>query len=154
MEKSEQNSAWLDRVEDLIHVLEDSTVSELELAEAGTEITIRRKPGMVMMTNPAAQTGVVQLGIANQPGRSRADEQSVGVITPLTGVYYSSPSPTSPPFVAIGDVIHAGQVIALVEAMKVFNEVQAELSGRVTKLVATSGEVVQKGSTLFKIEPL
>lgn len=154
MEKSEKTTAWLDRVEELINVLEGSTISELELSESGTEITIHRNPGMVMMANPAAQPGIVQLGIANQPGRGRTDERSVDVITPLTGVYYSSPSPTSPPFVSIGDVIHAGQVIALVEAMKVFNEVQAEISGRVTKFVATTGEVVQKGSVLFKIEPL
>jgi acetyl-CoA carboxylase biotin carboxyl carrier protein len=75
------------------------------------------------------------------------------VIAPLTGVYYASPSPSAPPFVNIGDVIHVGQVIALVEAMKVFNEIQSEVAGRVVALVAKSGDVVQKGSAILKVEP-
>jgi len=72
----------------------------------------------------------------------------------MTGVYYSAPSPTSPPFVTLGSNVAVGQVIALVEAMKVFNEVQAEVAGRVKELVAVNGEVVQKGDTLIKVEPM
>ena len=78
---------------------------------------------------------------------------SVAIIAPLTGVYYTSPSPSSPPFIAVGDMVQTGQVIALVEAMKVFNEIQAEISGRVIELVATNGEVVQKGDVLIRIQP-
>jgi biotin carboxyl carrier protein len=59
-----------------------------------------------------------------------------------------------PPFVSVGDVVHVGQVVALVEAMKVFNEVTADVSGRVVSLCAKNGEVVQKGEALLHIEPL
>ena len=76
------------------------------------------------------------------------------IIAPLTGVYYSASSPTSPSFVNVGEVIHVGQVVALIEAMKVFNEINAEVSGRVVSLVATNGNVVQKGDVLMRIEPL
>ncbi|HLZ60571.1 MAG TPA: biotin/lipoyl-containing protein, partial [Ktedonosporobacter sp.] len=62
-------------------------------------------------------------------------------------------SPTTPPFVNIGDAVQIGQVVALVEAMKVFNEVTAEVAGRVVALVATNGEVVQKGSVLLRVKP-
>jgi acetyl-CoA carboxylase biotin carboxyl carrier protein len=78
----------------------------------------------------------------------------IAIVAPLVGVYYASPSPSLPPFVAVGDIVQVGQVIALVEAMKVFNEIQAEVSGRVSALVAKSGEVVQKGEALIRVLPV
>ena len=72
----------------------------------------------------------------------------------MTGVYYSAASPTTPAFVNIGDVIHVGQTIALLEAMKVFNEIAAEVSGRVVAMVAKNGDVVQKGDVLLRVEPV
>ncbi len=148
----EQETPWIKRVEDLIHALEGTTIGELELTEAGTEIIIRRRPDMMMTPIPN-----LQLGMPSAPGSAgrvtRADS-SVAVVAPLTGVYYAAPSPTSPPFVAVGDLVEVGQAVALVEAMKVFNEIQAEVAGRVTALVATSGNVVQKGDVLMRIEPM
>ncbi len=147
----EQEMAWIKRVEDLIHVLEGTTIGELELTEAGTEIIIRRRPDMMMTPIPN-----LQLGMPSAPGSAgrviRADS-GVAVVAPLTGVYYAAPSPTSPPFVAVGDMVEVGQVVALVEAMKVFNEIQTEVAGRVTALTATNGNVVQKGDVLMRIEP-
>ena len=153
----EQKASWLERVEDLIHVLEGSTVGELELLEAGTEIIIRRQPGMVMMNVPAqgmAGGQVGQVGQVGAGGHAAKEDRSVAIIAPLTGVYYSAPSPTSPPFVSPGDMMYVGQVVALIEAMKVFNEIQAEVAGRVVALVARSGEVVQKGDVLIRVEPV
>ncbi|MDQ6660444.1 MAG: hypothetical protein M3Z24_05710 [Chloroflexota bacterium] len=146
---------WIERIEDLIHMLEGSTISELELSEAGTEIIIRRRPGMMMVSVPhqPGQIGIQVAPSTSGPTAARADS-SVAIIAPLTGVYYSAPSPTSPEFVSPGDMVQAGQVIALIEAMKVFNEIQAEVSGRVTALVAANGEVVQKDDALIRVEPL
>ncbi len=152
---TQKKSSWLERVEDLIQVLEGSSIGELELSEAGTEIIIRRQPGMVMVTAPQAQVGMpgaMPTTMAGAPAPKRSE--GVAIAAPLTGVYYSSSSPTSPPFVNIGDVVHVGQVIALIEAMKIFNEVQAEVSGRVVAMPATTGEVVQKGDALLRVEPL
>jgi len=157
MDTDEQNVAWLARVEDLINILEGTTVSELELTEAGTEIIIRRQSGMMMVAAPTQYASVGQVGVPVQPGvaapASKVDA-SIAIVAPLTGVYYSSPSPSSPPFVSLGDVVHVGQVVALVEAMKVFNEIQAETAGRVVAMVAPNGEVVQKGDALIRIQPL
>ena len=156
----EQMASWLERVEDLIAVLEGSTIGELELSEAGTEIIIRRRPTMMLVnvaslpSHTLAGTGQPmapgQAGGSVMPGTGATgstakEDRFVAIVAPLTGVYYSSPSPMSPPFVAPGDMVYVGQVVALIEAMKVFNEIQAEVSGRVVALVATSGEVVQKG---------
>jgi len=157
MTSHEQEMFWVKRIEDLIHVLEGSTIGELELVEAGTEIIIRRRPDMMMTPIPNPQMGIVQPHIAplssGATGLLAREERSVAIITPLTGVYYATPSPTEPPFVSVGDVVQPRQVVALVEAMKVFNEVQAEVAGRVTTIVATNGNVVQKGDVLIRVEP-
>lgn len=146
--------SWIKRIEDLVNMLEGSTIGELELTEAGSEIIIRRQPGMAMVSTPAQLHSVGQPGVQLAPGAPAVKEDTnVAIIASLTGVYYASPSPASPPFVAVGEMVQAGQVIALVEAMKVFNEIQTEISGRVSELVATSGEVVQKGDVLLRIQP-
>jgi acetyl-CoA carboxylase biotin carboxyl carrier protein len=163
MEIHEREVPWIKRIEELIGILEGSTISELELTEAGTEIIIRRQPGMVMVSAPVNVGGAMnwphtgQAGIQVSPGatgRTVQGERGATILAPMTGIYYATPSPASPPFVSIGDVVQVGQAIALIEAMKVFNEVQAEISGRVVELVAQNGEVVQKGDVLIRVEPL
>lgn len=153
---TEKKTSWLERVEEIVTVLEGSTVGEFALTEAGTEITIRRRPGMVMTNAPtqimlAGQTAAAPTA---KTGRGAIADKSVAIPTPLTGVYYAAPSPTTPPFVTIGDLVQIGQVVALIEAMKVFNEITAEVTGRVVSIVATSGAVIQKGEALLRIEPM
>lgn len=155
MDIHEREMPWVKRVEELIKTLDGSTVGELELREAGTEIIIKRRPDMVLVatpTQPVIASQPVVLG-GTKPTTLREDH-SRPVAAPLTGVYYSSPSPSAPPFVNPGDTIHVGQVVALIEAMKVFNEIQSEVAGRVVALVAENGDVVQKGDALIKVEPL
>ncbi len=158
----EEKTSWLERVEAIIQVLEGSTISELELTEAGTEIIVRRNPGMVMVSSAPPQQQTVN---AMQNGQSGAVlqsatgppvkvDKSVAIAAPLTGVYYEAASPTSPAFTTVGDIVRVGQIVALIEAMKVFNEIQADISGRVVSMVATSGDVVQKGDVLLRVEPL
>ena len=157
MSMHEQETPWIKRVEDLIRMHEGSTVGELELAEAGTEIIIRRRPDMVMTQVPNPQIGIAPADIApvaGAPGRLAREDRSLPIIAPLTGVYYAAPSPEESPLVAVGDVVNAGQVVALIEAMKVFNEIQAEVAGRVTTIVASNGNVVQKGDVLLRVEPV
>lgn len=145
-----KKSAWLERVEEIVHILEGSTVGELEIVEGATEIVIRRTPGMVMSAVATPAAG----GVAPPAAGARRADTSVPITAPLTGVFYAAASPTSEPFVNVGDVIQLGQVVALVEAMKVFNEITAEAAGRVVSIVAQTGDVVQKGDVLIRIEPL
>ncbi len=154
MEIQEHETPWIRRVEDLINVLEGSTVGELELTEGGTRIVIRRSPNMMMVSTPTAHFAHASGTLPFAPARAEKEDRSVPVISPITGVYYAAPSPTLPPFITPGGFVAVGQVIALVEAMKVFNEVQAEVAGRVREMVAVNGEVVQKGDTLLKVEPM
>ncbi len=157
MDTHEFKTTWIERVEDLIHLLEGSSIGELELTEAGTEIRIRRQPGMVLVTAPSVHATMAQVGmLLAPPGAAPALQQdtSVAIIAPLTGIYYEASSPSSPPFVSLGDVVQVGQVVALIEAMKVFNEIQAEIAGRVTAIMVTNGEVVQKGDVLIRVQLL
>lgn len=151
----QKSSSWLERVEDLIGILEGSTIGELELIEGGTEIVIRRNPGIVIT---AAAEQLMTVGVTSSEmqtaRRARSELQGVPIIAPLTGVYYAAASPSTPPFVNIGDVVQTGQVVALIESMKVFNEVMAEVTGRVVALVGKNGEVVQKGDVLLRVEPV
>jgi acetyl-CoA carboxylase biotin carboxyl carrier protein len=152
METQEHETPWIRRIEDLINVLEGSTIGELELTEGGTRIVIRRSPNMMMVSTP---TGHVAHATGIMPAaRAEKEDHSAPIISPMAGVYYAAPSPTLPPFVTPGSFVAVGQVIALVEAMKVFNEIQAEVAGRVRELVAVNGEVVQKGDVLLKLEPM
>src|SRR5947199_8803994 len=100
-------SSWIKRIEDLVNMLEGSTVGELELTEAGTEIIIRRQPGIVMGSMPAQLHSVGQPGVQLVPGSTAApavkEDSSVPIIAPLTGAHYTSPSPWSPSFVSVGD---------------------------------------------------
>jgi len=81
-----------------------------------------------------------------------APEPGVAIVAPLTGVFYSSPSPSSASFVEVGQSVQAGQVVCIVEAMKVFNEIKSEVSGTVVSMVAKNGQLVQKGEALIRVQ--
>jgi acetyl-CoA carboxylase biotin carboxyl carrier protein len=155
MDIEEHETPWIKRVEELIQVLEGSTISELELTEAGTEIIIRRRPDMMMVSVPTQPLSLTHPGMQVAPGSGGQpiqEDRNLPIISPLTGVYYIAPSPTSPPFVHPGDIVHVGQVVAVIEAMKVFNEIQSEVAGRVVEIVANNGDVVHKGDVLIRVE--
>ena len=154
MDTQEQETPWIRRVEDLINVLEGSTVGELELTEGGTRIVIRRSPNMMMVPTPAAHVMHASGALPVVPARAEKEDRGVPLVSPITGVFYAAPSPTEPPFVTPGSFVAVGQVVALFEAMKVFNEVQAEAAGRVREIVAINGEVVQKGDSLMILDPM
>ncbi len=170
-----EQSILITRVQALIEALEGSSLGELEWTENGTHIKITRAsavtptvlappagsvPAMPAMPLPmpvAAPGAVVPTGHSaagrTRPAARPASDTSVAVVSPLTGVYYNAPSPTADPFVNIGDAVQAGQVVAIVEAMKVFNEVKTEVSGTVVAMPATNGQLVQKGDPLIRIQP-
>ncbi len=148
----------VERVKMLAQALKDSDVSELDLTEDGARILIRRQVE-ALIVQPGRSLGRVRRGAgalgreSAQSGSAQAAESGIAIIAPLTGVFYASPSPASPPFVAVGDTVQAGQVVSIVEAMKVFNEIKAEISGTVTAIVAQNGDLVQKGEALLRVKP-
>lgn len=153
--KPEPQASLIKRVEDLANILQDSSVGEIELAEDGTEIIIKRQPEETKSASPSQQQTQNKQVVAKTPHASLVEEdRSVAIVAPLTGVLYRSPSPNSPAFVQIGDIIQHEQIVALIEAMKVFNEVRAHVSGRLTQINMEGGALVKKDDILFRVEPL
>lgn len=151
------NSNFMD-VREKITALAD-LMQEFRLAEARLEtpegtVAFRRRAA-----RPVAAAGTVEVVDAPEAEPSYAPPaepvvevpKGTPVTSPMTGIFYGSPSPSAPPFVKEGESVTAGQVIGLIEAMKVFNEIPAPVSGTVLKVSASSGQLVQPGDTLVLI---
>jgi acetyl-CoA carboxylase biotin carboxyl carrier protein len=141
--------SWVERVETVMSALKGSSIEEIELTEGELKILIRRSPGNIIAVRTLQQMDV-QLGNIPAP---RSTKHTLDMRSPLTGVYYSAASPTSAPFINVGDTVTVGQTIALIEAMKMFSEIPSEVSGRVVAIKFQSSDVVKKGDTLFQVEP-
>jgi acetyl-CoA carboxylase biotin carboxyl carrier protein len=149
------------RVKALAEALEGSDVSELDLTEDGLRIMIKRQVEPLVVAAPVARSARSARGASRRRAAPRAEnpaameqrvEQGTAILSPLTGVFYNAPSPTSAPFVAVGEPAQAGQVVCIVEAMKVFNEIRSEVSGVVLAILATNGQLVQKGEALIRVQ--
>jgi acetyl-CoA carboxylase biotin carboxyl carrier protein len=157
----EQHSL-VSRVKALAEALEGSDVAELDVTEDGLRVVLRRRLESATIV-VAAPTRTVAVRNGRSPRRrsaekpaaaAPAEQQGVAIAAPLTGVFYLSPSPSSPSFVEIGDTVQAGQVVCIVEAMKVFNEIKSEISGTVKSIVAQNGQLVQRGEALIRVQPI
>ena len=146
--------AVLDR---LTGLLERSDLTELEVEAGGTGLVLRKASALA----PASAAGVP---MAAAPGAAGSDttvaptgeRQPVrpSVKAPLTGIFYAAPGPGSAPYVQVGGEVAVGQVIGLIEAMKLFNEIKSDLAGRVVRVVAESGQLVKAKQPLIEVEPL
>jgi acetyl-CoA carboxylase biotin carboxyl carrier protein len=149
--------ALIDRLADL---LERSDLSELEVASGGTGV-ILRKPVVVapLAAAPAAIAAgqLAETSAAGEPstaGRDPAATARPSIKAPLTGIFYASPAPGTAPYVQVGGEVAVGQVIGLIEAMKLFNEIKSDLAGRVIRVVPDSGALVKAKQPLIEVEPL
>ena len=133
-----------------------TSVTELELEEGGLRIRLQRQPIAMQPIAFAAvpvAPGQPALAAPGAVAEEAAAEMTLAVMAPLTGVFYSSPSPDTPPFVVPGDKVQPGQVVCMVEAMKVFNEIKTEIGGVVTAMPPKNGQLVKKGDPLVRIKP-
>jgi acetyl-CoA carboxylase biotin carboxyl carrier protein len=147
--------ALIDRLAEL---LDRSDLSELEVESGGTGLILRKPLAAATGTAPVASTtsasGTPPVGEPSAAGRDPATTARPSVKAPLTGIYYSSPAPGTAPYVQVGGEVAIGQVIGLIEAMKLFNEIKSDLAGRVTRVVADSGALVKAKQPLIEVEPL
>ena len=145
-------------VDRLAALLERSDLAELEVEAGGTTLVLRAAPGVAAA--PAGGTDRHQGAEAAAPTPAgaahggRPASPGNAVLAPLTGVFYASPSPGSPPFIEAGQELAVGQVIGLIEAMKLFNEIKSDRAGRVVRVLVENGALVRAKQPLLEVEPL
>jgi acetyl-CoA carboxylase biotin carboxyl carrier protein len=150
-------------IDRLAELLERSDLTELEVESGGTGLILRKAVAQAVVpagsvTPPAGVGGEAATALAAAEaaaGRDASDVPGVpSVKAPLTGIYYASPAPGSAPYVQVGGEVAVGQVIGLIEAMKLFNEIKSDLAGRVVRVVPEPGALVKARQPLIEVEPL
>ncbi|MGD9637045.1 MAG: acetyl-CoA carboxylase biotin carboxyl carrier protein [Pirellulales bacterium] len=151
------------RVRRFIELMNEHDLSEIDLRQADQRIRLRRGPEMVTVAGavaPAAVAAAPAASAAKAPAESgpaapaAADDANAQFIrSPMVGTFYASGSPDAAPFVKVGDQIGPETTVCIVEAMKVFNEIPAECSGKIAAVLATNGQSVEYNQPLFRVSP-
>jgi acetyl-CoA carboxylase biotin carboxyl carrier protein len=148
------------KVKKLIELLEESGISELEISEGEESVRISRHPRMAMQAPVAMGTPLVHhtappiaaAAPATAAGEHKPRNDDYTVTSPMVGTYYSAASPGAKSFVEIGSEIKVGQILCIIEAMKMMNQIESDKAGRITAILAKNGEPVEFGQPLFIIE--
>ena len=151
----------LEGVRFLVELMKENNVSELDWEQGDARLKLRRGavapvvdaiPTVVPVAAPA-QNAPVAAPSAPQAPAEDADAKFIKTIdSPMVGTFYASPSPKAAPFVQVGDVVGPEKTVCILEAMKVFNEIQAEISGKIVAVLVKNGDPVEFGAPLFKVD--
>ena len=149
----------LEYIEKLVKMVSDSELTELTLEEKESAIVIRKEKEVVQaqtivpqaIAAPVATPAPVAAPVAAE--EKKADvPKGTPITSPMVGVFYAASSPGAKPFVEVGSTISTGQVVCIIEAMKLMNEIEAEVSGKVTQICVKDGEAVEYGQVLMYVE--
>jgi oxaloacetate decarboxylase alpha subunit len=154
----------LGELQRLIELVQRTGIGELELNSNGRSVRISTSPaggGTWVATTPAAGAGPAEVpapaapapAVESRPAAEPASTQKP-IVSPMVGTFYRSPAPDADPFVEVGDVIEVGQTVCIIEAMKLMNEIQAEVRGRVVQVLVENAQPVEFGQKLFLVEPI
>jgi len=149
------------KIRRLVELMKDHDLAEVDLRQADQRIRLRRvtKAPAVLPgpgVPPASNTAPVELQQLPAAEAAPATDETADITlirSPMVGTFYTSPSPETEPFVTVGDRVDPETTVCIVEAMKVFNEIPAECSGKIVAVVVENGEPVEFGQPLFKVEP-
>lgn len=155
----------IEHIRGLVELMVANDLSRIEIREGDKHILLRRgqSPAVTAVPTalpipiapqspPAAPAGGGATPVEAAPG-SAAGGQETLIRSPMVGTFYAKPDPDSPTFVNVGDTISPQTVVCLIEAMKVFNEIKAETSGRITRVLASNGQAVEYDQPLFAVAP-
>jgi len=147
------------KVKKLIELLDESGIAEIEITEGEESVRISRYANGVAAPQPVAALPVQAAPVAATapvaaPAApvAEAEEDGFGVMAPMVGTFYSAPSPGSPAFVQVGDHVNEGDALCIVEAMKMMNQIDADVSGTIKSIRAQNGDPVEYGQILFVID--
>jgi len=139
------------RVKELIKLMNENGLSEIELVEDKASIRIKRE-----LTGPvsAVAAAVPHSASAAAPEKSaQSDEGLLTIKSPMVGTFYAAANPESEPYAKVGALVDKKSVVCIIEAMKVFNEIHAEVSGVITKILVSNGQAVEFNQPLFQVKP-
>jgi len=146
------------KIQEIIQLMSDNDLTEIEIEHEGTKIHIIKRPhGIIeqqVFSAPAVQVNSAG-GAVETSGRQEVKSANTSEIkSPMVGTFYRAASPDDSPYVQIGDVIHKGDVLCIIEAMKLMNEVKAEIDGKIVGIPVENAESVEFGQPMFIIEPV
>ena len=154
---------WQDKLKEIIYILENSNVNEIEINFWGRKFRVVKSPSTVLNNELQKQNAASQpINISSlkdeEVPNSTSDsvEENINIeeiLSPMPGTYYSSPSPDDPPFITKGDKVKKGQVLCIIEAMKIMNEIESEFDGVVSEVKVKNGDPVEYNQKLFSIDP-
>ncbi|MDQ0208964.1 acetyl-CoA carboxylase biotin carboxyl carrier protein [Alkalicoccobacillus murimartini] len=151
-------------IKDLIQAVDQSTIDELEYEQDGKKLVLKKvKTGAVVQTEsyqPVRQAEAPQAPVSSTPvsttensGAETSKNENLHTVTsPMVGTFYSSPSPDDGAYVSVGDQVKEDSIVCIVEAMKLMNEIEADINGKIVEIVAQNGELVEYGQPLFVVE--
>jgi acetyl-CoA carboxylase biotin carboxyl carrier protein len=145
----------LRRIRRFVELMKEHDLSEIDIREGDVRIRLRRgaTEPIVTMAAPRAAAPAAAAPATAPAEPAKADESHIAVITsPIVGTFYTSANPETPPFVKVGDHVGPETTVCIVEAMKVFNQIQAEVSGKVQAVLVENGQPVEFGQPLFKVD--
>jgi acetyl-CoA carboxylase biotin carboxyl carrier protein len=146
----------LNQVRELLAILNQTDIEELSLKSSDFELTIRKGSSSISVQPAATPVAPASLAVAVSaaaPAVPVVDKSWVEVTSPMVGTFYRSPAPDEPSFVDVGDTIRKGQTICIIEAMKLMNELEAEVNGEIMEILVENGKPIEFGQPLMRVKP-
>jgi acetyl-CoA carboxylase biotin carboxyl carrier protein len=145
----------LDKIKEMIALMEEHDLTEIEISNGEEKIRLKKgENGLPQyMGNPGQQIAPQMAEAAAQTAESSANDDCIEITAPMVGTFYRASAPDAEPYVEVGDTVEADDVICIIEAMKVMNEIKAEIAGEVVEILVDNGDVIEYGQPLFKIRP-
>ena len=140
-------------IEEMLQLMESRGLVELEMEHQGLRIRLKKASSSPSPQVVEYVTGVPQPAALPSAQKTAEDARKVIIKSPMVGTFYRAPAPDAPPFVEVGQDVEVGQVVCIIEAMKLMNEIKSETAGRLVDILVESGAPVEFGQPLFMIEP-
>jgi acetyl-CoA carboxylase biotin carboxyl carrier protein len=149
----DRKSFDLERLRELMEMMEKHDVTRVSLRHGSERWNVSRGPQDVVQMVPAAHVPAPVAAAAEPTAEPAEVESGLFIKSPTVGTFYSAPNPDDPPFVTVGKKIQADTVVCIVEAMKVFNQISAEIDGTIAEILVNNGDPVEFGQSLYRVQP-
>ncbi len=148
---------YIKEIKDMITLMNDNSLTELEVEKNGMRIKLKKSSGGLVEKAIEFAPQALASGPAQEATSAKSDEKTKNTVVikaPMVGTFYRSPSPEAAAYVNVGDTIGVGQVLCIIEAMKLMNEIKSEIRGKILEILVDNAEPVEFGQVIFVIEPV